>query len=33
MTAYGLDGIGLTSTTAETAAAPLPDVPADEANV
>jgi 4,5-DOPA dioxygenase extradiol len=33
MTAYGLDGVGPTSTTAETAAAPLPDVPADEANV
>ena len=32
MTAYGLDGVRPTSKTAKTAAAPLPEVPADEAN-
>ena len=33
MTSYGLDGDCPTSTVAEGAAAALPDIPADEANV
>ena len=33
MTSYGLDGFCPTTTAASTATAPLPDVPADEANI